>query len=293
MRKYRQLTSGERYALSALRKQGHTQAEIARALGRHRSTISREVRRNSKDRTGRVYRPALADDYARWRRSRSRRNQRLTPEDWATVVKHLRLEWSPEQIAGRYRKAGGLRISHETIYRYVWQDKRRGGTHYEHLRQSGKKRRKRYGAYDSRGRLAGKRPISQRPAAVENRSEPGHWEIDTVLGKGRPCIATLVERSAGYVMIGKLKARTVAEPHPLRPPARPHDHGRQRHRVPRLQGARGRDRRSLLLRHAPPLLGTRHESPAPEAHASCPGRQRRRSFRPTTEMTLTSSPWWW
>ena len=67
MRKYRQLTSGERYALSALRRQGHTQAEIARTLGRHPSTISREVRRNSKDRTGRVYRPALADDYARWR----------------------------------------------------------------------------------------------------------------------------------------------------------------------------------------------------------------------------------
>ena len=211
MRRYRQLTSGERYALSALRRQGHTQAEIARTLGRHPSTISREVRRNSKDRTGRVYRPALADDYARWRRSRSRRNQRFTAEDWAAVVKHLRLEWSPEQIAGRFRRDGGLRISHETIYRYLWRDKRRGGRHYKHLRQSGKQRRKRYGAYDSRGRLAGKRPLSQRPAAVEDRNEIGHWEIDTVLGKGRPCIATLVERSCGLVMIGKLKARTVAE----------------------------------------------------------------------------------
>jgi transposase, IS30 family len=211
MRRYRQLTSEERYALSVLCRQGHTQADIARALGRHRSTISREVRRNSRDRTGRVYRPALADDYARWRRSRSRRNQRFTVEDWAVVVAHLKLGWSPEQIAGRFKKENELRISHETIYRYVWRDKRRGGMHYKHLRQSGKKRRKRYGAYDSRGRLAGKRPISERPAAVEERTEPGHWEIDTVLGKGRPCIATLVERSAGYLMIGKLKARTVAE----------------------------------------------------------------------------------
>ena len=89
--------------------------------------------------------------------------------------------------------------------------KRRGGAHYTHLRQAGKKRRKRYGAYDSRGRLAGKRPISERPPVVDARTEVGHWEIDTVLGVGRPCIVTLVERSTGFLMIGKLKARTVAE----------------------------------------------------------------------------------
>ena len=211
MRTYRQLTSGERYALSALRKQGCTQAEIARTLGRHRSTISREVRRNSRDRTGRVYRARLADDYARWRRSRSRRNQRFSAEDWALVVAHLMQEWSPEQISGRLKREGVLRISHESIYRYLLQDKRRGGRRFKLLRQAGKKRRKRYGAYDSRGRLAGKRHISERPATVDDRTEVGHWEIDTVLGTTRACIVTLVERSTGYLMIGKLRARTVAE----------------------------------------------------------------------------------
>lgn len=211
MRKYRQLTSGERYALSALRKQGCSQAEIGRSLGRDPSTISREVRRNSKDGTGRVYRPSLAADLARWRRSRSRRNQRFGPEDWALVVAHLKLEWSPEQISGRLKADGRLRMSHETIYRYIWRDKRCGGTRYKLLRQAGKKRRKRYGAYDSRGRLAGKRHISERPVTVEDRSVVGHWEIDTVLGAGKPCIVTLVERKIGYVLIGKLKARTVAE----------------------------------------------------------------------------------
>ena len=211
MRTYRQLTSGERYALSALRKQGCSQAEIARTLGRHRSTISREVRRNSKDRTGRVYRPALADDLARWRCSRSRRNQRFTDEDWDVVIEHLRMEWSPEQIAGRLSRDGSLCISHETIYRYIWRDKRRGGSRYKLLRQAGKKRRKRYGAYDSRGRLAGKRHISERPAAAENRTHLGHWEIDTVLGSTKPCIVTLVERKIGYLIIGKLRNRTVAE----------------------------------------------------------------------------------
>ena len=211
MRTYRQLTPGERYALSALRKQGFSQAQIARSLRRHPSTISREVRRNSRDGTGRVYRPGIADEYACWRRSRSRRNQRFVADDWALVLTRLKQQWSPEQISGRLKIDGSLRISHETIYRHIWHDKRRGGTRYKLLRQAGKKRRKRYGAYDSRGRLAGKRHISERPAAVEDRTHLGHWEIDTVVGPGRPCIVTLVERVTGYVMIGKLRAHTVAE----------------------------------------------------------------------------------
>ena len=209
MRVYRQLTSGERYALQALRKQGCNGAEIARALGRHRSTISRELRRNRRSDGG--YDPRTADQRARMRRSRSRRNHRITAEDWALVLELLTEQWSPEQIAGRLALEGRLRISHETIYRYIWRNKRRGGNHYRHLRHAGKKRRKRYGSYDSRGRLAGKRPISERPPVVEARTELGHWEIDTVLGAGRPCIVTLVERSIGFLMIGKLRARTVAE----------------------------------------------------------------------------------
>jgi IS30 family transposase len=209
MRPYRQLTSEERYALSTLRKQGYGVRGIARALGRAPSTISREVGRNSRKDGG--YRAFTADQRARARRSRSRRNQRIRAADWALVLTFLTQEWSPEQISGWLRTHGLLHISHESIYRHIWRDKRRGGTRYKLLRQAGKKRRKRYGAYDSRGRLAGKRHISERPPAVETRTELGHWEIDTVLGKGKPCIVTLVERATGYVMIGKIKARTVAE----------------------------------------------------------------------------------
>jgi IS30 family transposase len=209
MKGYRQLTSEERYALSTLRKQGYGVRGIARALERAPSTISREVRRNARKDGG--YRPGPADDFARWRRARSRRNQRFGSADWALVLSLLKQQWSPEQISGRLRKEGVLRISHESIYRHIWRDKRRGGVHYKLLRQAGKKRRKRYGAYDSRGRLAGKRHISERPSAVEGRTELGHWEIDTVLGKGRPCVVTLVERATGYVLVGKMRARTVTE----------------------------------------------------------------------------------
>ncbi len=209
MSTYHQLTSGERHELAALRRQGHSKSEIARSLGRHRSTICREVARNSR-KDGR-YRAFTADQMTRARRSRSRRNQRFSAVDWDLVETWLREDFSPEQVSGWLLRFRLLSISHETIYRYVWDDRRRGGTLYRHLRCAQKKRRKRYGRYDSRGRLAGKRPISERPPGAENRSRIGHLEGDTVLGTDKHCIVTLVDRKTGYVMIGKLKARTVAE----------------------------------------------------------------------------------
>ena len=210
MKTYRQLTSGERHALSVLRKQKLSQAAIARALGRSPSTISREIARNSRKDGG--YRPSTADQMTRGRRSRSRRNQQFTPADWALVVDRLKQLWSPEQISGRLRLEGRLSISHETIYRYIWNDRWHGGTLHIYLRHSIKQMRKRYGRYDSRGRLAGKRLISQRPAGAQNRSRIGHLEGDTMIGSGdKHCILTLVDRKTGHARIGKLRQRTVHE----------------------------------------------------------------------------------
>lgn len=207
---YRQITFEERYTVGLLRRQGLSSATIACILGRHRSTILREIRRNRARSDGR-YRAQLADWYARGRRSRSRRNRRFSAADWARVEALLRKDWSPEQVAGWLRRQGLLAISHETIYRYIWADKHDGGTLHGHLRGARKKRRKRYGSYESRGRVAGKRPITTRPVIVEARAQLGHWEADTVLGPGRPCILSMVERKTGYVLIGKLLARTTAE----------------------------------------------------------------------------------
>ncbi len=117
MRNYHQLTSEERYALSAMRKQGCTKAQIGRVLGRHRSTIGRELKRNTRKDGG--YRPFTADERARGRRSRSRRNRQFGGAQWALVAQCLQEQWSPEQIAGRFKQDGLLSISHETIYRYV------------------------------------------------------------------------------------------------------------------------------------------------------------------------------
>jgi IS30 family transposase len=206
---YRQLAPEERYMLAALRRQGLNQSEIARSLGRHRSTVCRELRRNSTRADGR-YRATTAQERTNGRRSRSRRNRRFSAEDFARVEELLRRQWSPEQVAGHLARSGQLSISHETIYGHVWRDKREGGTLYTHLRGARKRRRKRYGSYDSRGKLAGKRLISERPSEVEARGRVGHWEADTVMGAGsKDCVVTLVERKTGLVMIGKLADRTV------------------------------------------------------------------------------------
>ncbi len=208
---YRQITFAERYILGLLRQRGLSAAAIARVLGRHRSTIGREVQRNSAHSDG-TYRPPLADWYARGRRSHSRRNRQFTLAQWAQIQGLLREDWSPEQIAGRLRLDQELAISHETIYRYIWADKGAGGMLYQHLRGSRKQRRKRYGRYDSRGRLAGKRPITERPPIVATRQELGHWEADTMLGASQagPCVLSLVERKTGYLLLGQLRQRISA-----------------------------------------------------------------------------------
>ena len=206
--KYHQLTFEERYLISMLRMKGLCNAEIARFMSRHRCTIGREVVRN-KDSNGR-YAVKNAQSKTNGRRRRSRRNRHFKSHHLALIVKYLRLDYSPEQIAGTLKRHDLLSISHETIYQYIWADKAAGGDLYKHLRCALKLRRKRSQAYDSRGRLAGKRMIDTRPKIADTRRNKGHWEIDTVMGSGDlHCIVTIVERKTGYVLIGKLENRTM------------------------------------------------------------------------------------
>ncbi|VAW77164.1 Mobile element protein [hydrothermal vent metagenome] len=211
MNKYKQITSDERYIISHLKKQGLNLAQIAHQLGRHRSTVCREIARNSCWVTDGAYRPSKAQRRTHARRSRCRRNQQYSQADFSIVKRLLKEKWSPEQITGVLRNNHQLSISHETIYQYIWADKAQGGDLWTHLRCAQKRRRKRYRSYDSRGRLADKRHISERPPSVETRRFKGHWEIDTVMGKGSPdCIVTIVERKTGFLVIGKLSDRTTA-----------------------------------------------------------------------------------
>ncbi len=211
MMKYQQLTLEERLLISHLLKQGFNPSEVARQMDRHRSTITRELARNRCDGIDNYYRYSRAHRRTVARRRRSRRNLHYTEKDFAIVRRFLRKDYSPEQIVGIIRrfKLMKRRMSHETIYQYIWRDKAAGGQLWRQLRQSCKQRRKRYNAYDSRGRLAGKRNIAERPKIVETRRTRDHMEIDTVVGRGsKDCIVTIVERKSGYVLIGKLKDRT-------------------------------------------------------------------------------------
>jgi len=207
---YQQLTSGERYTISTLKRQGFTINEIADEIGRHRSTVYRELARNTCN-DGR-YRVSKAESRTRGRRSRSRRNQQFSNDDFKVVNKYLRMKWSPDQISNTLSDEGILDISHETIYKHIWLDLYKGGNLYMHLRQSQKKRRKRYKAYDSRGLLVGKRHITDRSQVTTNRKRIGDWEIDLVMGRNdKDCILTLVDRKSGLTKISKLKNKTKKE----------------------------------------------------------------------------------
>ena len=207
---YRHLSDEERLMIVALKKTGKSLREIGRYIGRSASTVSRELRRNRYTTDGR-YRAFHAGPMSRGRRRRVRQKSWFSQEHWSWVEDLIREDFSPEQISGSLREWGVFGISHETIYRHVWRDKKNGGNLYKHFRGAKKKRRKRYNAYDSRGRLAGKKRIEERPKIVETRGRIGDWEVDTVMGKGKDCVLTMVERKSGFLAMAHLKSKTVKE----------------------------------------------------------------------------------
>ena len=134
------------------------------------------------------------------------------PEVYAEVEALLAEEqWSPEQIASQLPERLGVRLSHMTIYRHVRRDQRLGGAMFRHLRQGGKRRRKRTYGPEKRGKLPNKPMIDTRSEVIEYRQEVGHWEGDTVMGSAgeRCCLLTLVERATGFGVIIRLPHRTV------------------------------------------------------------------------------------
>src|ERR1035441_6414422 len=147
--KYHQLSTEERHEIAAMRRQSLRVVAMAQHLGRHRSTLYREVKRNQSANDGR-YRATHAVEKAGGRQRRSRRNLRYGQAEFGPIEVMIREELSPEQIVGRSQRAGQRVMSHETIYRWIWRDKRCGGTLWRHLRGARKRRRKRYGRYDSR-----------------------------------------------------------------------------------------------------------------------------------------------
>jgi len=204
---YQQLTQEQRYQIYALQKASFKQTQIALEIGVHKSTVSREVRRN---RGGRGSRPKQAQELTTARKLAAS-TPRIAAATWSLVESRLRDEqWSPEQISGWRHRQQQPGVSHERIYQYIYADKRAGGTLHTHLRCQ-KQRRKRYGSYDRRGRLPNCRSIETRPAIVAAKGRVGDWEADTIIGKGHTgAIVTLTERKSKFLLMQRVADKTAA-----------------------------------------------------------------------------------
>lgn len=202
MKHYKQLTREQRYQISGLKKAGLNQSQIADELVVHKSTISREFRRN-KGRRG--WHPKQAQELRDERRKNCANAQRHSLLEWTEVERLIRQDMSPEQASQRLALEGGLQISHESIYLHIYADKRRGGDLCWHLRCQ-KPRRKRYASgQERRGTIKNRIGIDERPVIVEQKSRIGDWEGDTVIGKNhRGALVTLAERKSRYILAAQV-----------------------------------------------------------------------------------------
>lgn len=205
MKTYKQLTRYQRYHIRIYLKVGYSHSRIAKLIRVHKSTVSREIRRN-KD--GCRYNPQKAHLKALKRRQTAAKYVKMRSELTCRIEQLIRHDFSPEQISGYLKLSENIRISHESIYRHIWADKQKGGQLYRHLRCGRRKYRKRYGSNQRRGRIVGAVSIDDRPKIVEAKSRIGDWEIDTMTGKQRKgALLTIVERKSKFTVIQKLPDR--------------------------------------------------------------------------------------
>ncbi len=179
---YHHLTHGERCRTCAPRKSGLSDLAIARQLGRDRTTVWREIRRNG---GGRGYRHKQAQGKASARRSAaSSVAGKMTRERWRAAEDRLAEGWSPERTAGRFRKEGIPMAGRERICQHVRADRKAGGRLFLFLRRRGKKPDRKGGRHSGRGRIPDRADISERPEIVEAKERIGGREADTIVGKG-------------------------------------------------------------------------------------------------------------
>jgi len=193
-----QLTLAQRYKISAYLQARISKSQITLFINVHRSTVYREVKRNS---LNGEYHPENAHrkDMERKHKAKSRK---ISGQTWSLIETLLRLDYSPEQVSGFLNRTGVCSISHEWIYQYILADKESGGNLWQHLRWSHKKRRKRYGKQDRRGTIPDRVSIDMRPNIVDRKSRIGDWEIDTATGKRhKGVLIVAVERKTKHTLI--------------------------------------------------------------------------------------------
>lgn len=199
---YKQLTDSQRYQIESYLKANYSITRIAKELGVHKSTISREIRRNSKKR---VYNAGHANTVSNERKRESYKHSVFDAPMKHYIDKALvQKQWSPEQIKGRCDLEGIAMVSVERIYQYIYQDQSRGGLLYEHLRTARRWRKKRLHRKHQRGQIPNRIMINQRPEIVNSKERFGDWEADTIVGKNhKSAIVTLTERKSQFELMAK------------------------------------------------------------------------------------------
>lgn len=206
---YKHLTREQRYYIEVKIANNISAKKIAKDIKVHPSTVYREIARNSLDNG--AYRHTAAQGKAEVRRYKAGKNSnfsKLTSKVRSYIISKLSLSWSPEQISGRMVKDIKTRISHKTIYKYIWYDKNNGGSLYKLLPHRGKK----YKVTNAKKTAIPNRvDISKRPKIVERKQRIGDWEADTIIGKrggSQNCLLTMVERKTKFTFIRKIKDKT-------------------------------------------------------------------------------------
>ncbi len=207
MNQYKHLTHEQRYHIYQCLKLKMTQSAIAKSIGVHKSTISKELARNTGKRS---YHHKQAHRLA-CKRQAVPKYKKWTYNIQQIVNSKLRLQWSPEQISGHLKINKNISISHERIYQYILQDKKSGGSLWTHLRHGNKKRKKRYGKADRRGIIPNKVMIAERPSVVDEKTRVGDFELDTIIGKAhKGAVVTIVDRKSKLLLAKQVKRKTAA-----------------------------------------------------------------------------------
>ena len=201
------LTSEQRYKIELYHALGKSFSEIGDYIGKDKSVILREIKRNADQRSG-VYKADLADRKAGIRHKCKQKRKDLDAEVEVDILYYLNIDYSPEQIAGRSELEGRVMVSVERIYQYIWADKRAGGILYKHLRSSGKKYVKRGLKNGKRGVIPNRVDIEQRPDIVQKKERFGDLEIDLVIGKGhKGALLTINDRATGTLFMDKVESK--------------------------------------------------------------------------------------
>ena len=206
-----QITLEQRYEISSLYKLGKTQDYIANSIGVHKSTISRELKRNSDKRSG-DYRAKLAERKCRERHTNKAKKVHLSEDIKEVIESLIKEDYSPEQVVGYCKNKGLECVSTERIYLHIWKDKKNKGILYKHLRRKGRRYKKRGAINNGRGQIPDRVSIDKRPPEVDNKIEFGDLEADTIVGKDhKGAIVTLNDRASGMLKMKKTKTREAKE----------------------------------------------------------------------------------